>query len=1424
MKKRFLALLLMLVMVVGMLPTAALGANAYSVQAVDASDVRTVLADTLEQLAADVPEPTFGTSGGEWSILALARGGYFDNLNHDYFAGYYDRIVETVNETAAEVDQGGALDKTKLTENSRLIMALSAIGKESTQVGDWNIVEPLSSIDNVARQGINGPIYALLALDTFDYETSNAEIRQECVSFILEKQLADGGWALFGTAGDPDITSMALQALANYQDQDTVKAAVESGIECLSGMQKEDGGYASWGTVNAESCAQAIIACTTLGIDPNTDPRFVKDGNSLVDALLNFYIENENAFSHVAGGGKNGMATDQAACALVSYVRFLDGEAAFYDMSDVKPAEIDPDITAQWPNFRGSDNNMAIVDAETPKDAEHTALQWAKKLGSGWGAAPSVQIIADDSLIVMSGTTLYKLDLEDGEVTAQAEMSAKPDWGYTPPTYGQGLIFCPLAGGTVEAFNAKTLDKVWTYQSAEGKANNWQADSPITYADGRIYVGFWKSEVAEADFVCLNAETGAEEWRYSSPGGFYWAGSAAIGDYIAVGTDDGAGDSSGNSNLLVFSKRYAGGGTAEPVSRMELTGCGDQRSSLAYADDGRVYFTTKGGYLCSAAIDAETGEISDLKKASFGYQGTSTPVVYGDYVYFGIGRMGEGYFAIADKNTLEIVKKVKMLDYPQCSMLLSTAYLEEDGNLYFYSTYNARPGGISLIKVRPDDPESAVLTELYDAEGYEQYCISSILCDEDGTLYYKNDSGNVLAVGKQDVPEVTVAAYDYNAGAAGLDGASETGVIFYQTVPFAEGLTATEAVQQAAETAGVELTMQGGYVSAINGLGAEAGGGMSGWCLNYNNDDFANLGLSSLTLQSGDQLAFHYSVNPDGMTDDIGNGWYGKPIVTSLTLAGRTVQMSKRTVFDGESGEASTTYYIRGAQGTERVMEGSGTKADPFVIPVSLPNGTDLTALTAAYDTSLGEHYRTVTGLDGSQDYSDGHAVTVATLGGNTTYYTVQASLESGGGTTTPGDSIAVTFRLIGATKSSEDVDVGSGKGDSVYQNWIKTRTYELDKGSTVYDLFTEALDGAGLKYRGAEDNYVRTIYAPEGYGGYALSEFTNGPRSGWMYLLNGEHPDQGLCEQTLKNGDAVVWHYVNDYAYEVRDWFDDGDFPSQGGEDTWVDWESDVADTNPPSGGSGGGSAAADTSDRQAADAVIALIDAIGTVTKDSGGKISAARSAYAELTDAQKKLVDNYSRLTAAEKAYAALTGILPFTDVKDHWALEAVAYAYVNDLMTGVSDTGFAPNAALNRAMLVTILYRLDGEPAVKAGNAYSDVADGAWYADAVAWASENGIVTGYGDGSFGPADNITREQMAVMLYRYAAFKGYDVTAASDLKDFNDTGSISSWALESLRWANAEQLINGRTAAELVPGGNATRGEAAAILMRFCDIMVK
>ena len=174
-----------------------------------------------------------------------------------------------------------------------------------------------------------------------------------------------------------------------------------------------------------------------------------------------------------------------------------------------------------------------------------------------------------------------------------------------------------------------------------------------------------------------------------------------------------------------------------------------------------------------------------------------------------------------------------------------------------------------------------------------------------------------------------------------------------------------------------------------------------------------------------------------------------------------------------------------------------------------------------------------------------------------------------------------------------------------------------------------------------------------------------------------------------------------------------------------------------------------------------------------------------------------------------------------MQKHWALEAIKYAYTNDLMNGVSDTAFSPDSTLNRAMLATILYRLEGEPAVKGRNTYADVAADTWYTDAVIWASENGIVTGYGEGKFGPTDNITREQMAVMLYRYAEYKKYDTTVAGmSVKEYADYEAISEWALEAMAWANAEGLITGRTASTIVPSGTATRAEAATILMRFLE----
>ena len=160
-----------------------------------------------------------------------------------------------------------------------------------------------------------------------------------------------------------------------------------------------------------------------------------------------------------------------------------------------------------------------------------------------------------------------------------------------------------------------------------------------------------------------------------------------------------------------------------------------------------------------------------------------------------------------------------------------------------------------------------------------------------------------------------------------------------------------------------------------------------------------------------------------------------------------------------------------------------------------------------------------------------------------------------------------------------------------------------------------------------------------------------------------------------------------------------------------------------------------------------------------------------------------------------------------------------------MNGTSATLFSPNGTMNRAMLVTILYRMEDEPDVTAANAFTDVPADAWYADAVAWASAHGIVDGVGESRFAPMRSITREQMAVMLYRYAQYKGCTLEAGADLSRYADAGDISAWALEALQWANAAGLITGRTASAIVPGGTATRAEAATILMRFLeDVMAE
>jgi len=312
-------------------------------------DVSSVLNTAMAQMAATGTAPAFGTDAGEWTVFSLARGGYFAK-DSAYFADYYDRIVEYVNTTAAEIGLSGALDKNKSTDNSRLIVALSAIGKDATSVGNWDLVEAYSSngINWIKKQGMNGTIWSLIALDSNNYETSAPTIRQQCVDAIVDAQHDDGGWSLVTSKEQPsnvDITGMTLTALYSYRDQPAVAAACEEAFAWLSESQLDNGGFPYGQGETSESCVWAIVAATTWGINPDTDPRFIKNGNSAIDNLLTYYREDMSMFEHIRGSD-NGMymATDQATYGLAAYDRLLNDAPALFDCSDVNFDEPDDPV------------------------------------------------------------------------------------------------------------------------------------------------------------------------------------------------------------------------------------------------------------------------------------------------------------------------------------------------------------------------------------------------------------------------------------------------------------------------------------------------------------------------------------------------------------------------------------------------------------------------------------------------------------------------------------------------------------------------------------------------------------------------------------------------------------------------------------------------------------------------------------------------------------------------------------------------------------------------------------------------------------------------------------------------------------------------------------------------------------------------
>ena len=442
----------------------------------------------------------------------------------------------------------------------------------------------------------------------------------------------------------------------------------------------------------------------------------------------------------------------------------------------------DIELPTDWPLFRKNDENNGVVDVRTPITAEDTVLVWANKLGEGYsGGAVGSPIIVGGYLYTYSGTTIMKVDKETGLVLKTGTMVGGSAFAINCATYAEGMIFIGLANGRVQAFNAETLESLWVYRDALGG----QPNCPIAYADGYIYTGFWNQETKQANFACLSVtdedatktnEAKLPTWTYTH-NGFYWAGAYVNSDFVLVTTDDGAeGYVTGRGSILSLNPK-----TGKLIDSLQATNVGDLRSSVCYDEETEAYyFTSKGGDLYQVKVNADgtftKGSLRRLHldngadSASAPPMSTSTPVIANGRAYIGVSGTSQftaysGHnITVVDLSTFSIAYSVPTMGYPQTSGLLTTAYQNEDGYNYVYFIDNFTPGKLRVIRDMPGMTEvdhDYTTMETYSKNGEEhtietayvlftpdgaqaQYAICSPIVDEEGNIYFKNDSAQLM--------------------------------------------------------------------------------------------------------------------------------------------------------------------------------------------------------------------------------------------------------------------------------------------------------------------------------------------------------------------------------------------------------------------------------------------------------------------------------------------------------------------------------------------------------------------------------------------------------------------------------------------------------------------------------------------------------
>lgn len=1017
------------------------------------------------------------------------------------------------------------------------------------------------------------------------------------------------------------------------------------------------------------------------------------------------------------------------------------------------------------------------------------------------------------------------------------------------------------------------------YITGNEVGDTYKTDQYMQYA-----ADLWIGANANGALTAINGGTignifvNSNEWSAKNPGGFTMNGGAVENLYVEYYAGYGAAftynggtishlyisttESNGNKVEVtpVVGKAYVGGRTSEddtsPVAKVGDTGYATLATAVAAAKDGGTIELLKD---VEETLRLKQGEdiTLNLNGHTLSAEQTTVGVLHGKLVVNGPGAIKENK---PNFGAIIACGSVSQNDTNYTEVTVNKDVTLEGWAPVFIDQKNGKAYGVSVnlngvTLNAKNDTSNAVGSGVY-VNGQITDAVNSPVINLDSTTIASTGHGMYLAgYATTTVNGGSVSGsetgIEIRAGKLTVNGATVTGNgIPTSVTPNGNGSTSVGAgiaVAQHTTELPIDVTISDGVISGYTGL-LES---------NPQNNPAASIARVNINVAGGKFAAINGGKNAVSSDDKrviISGGVFAQKFDNSYCATGLTVVSNKSaetkatypwtvgTIEVKDENEIKTDTQKGATQATlgDKIAAGDKTAATAVgtsVTPTKLTDTTPITADDKAQAlTELVKNKKVTLNQDGK--IPAGTTVTVV----KKTYLDVTVTAYDTTSDTVSMD-IVPKYDLIAVAKTGTDekkVTLKSAQDAKVGSTEVKVTLPDAFKGKKVYINHN---NGANLYVATANATTGEITFTTNGFSpftfalsnpnvvaevnGNAYTSFADAvsavPANGTIEITGGTSPYTGTANKTFTvknstsaditvNGQPI--EPTKSYTFKYTHSSGGSSGGSSSGKTTYKVTTSAV---------NNGGVNASPSNAEKGATITITLSPDKGykldklTVTDGSGKTVSTVKKSDTVYTFTMPasavKVGVSYVKATETPSE-------TKFNDVSaNDWFASAVDYVTGKGMMNGTADNTFSPKANTTRSMVVTVLYRLENQPSTSAAS-FTDVASGAYYANAVAWANANGIVSGYGSGKFGPNDKVTREQLAAILYRYAQYKKYDVSGANSLDGYTDVQSVSSYAVPALQWANAAGVVTGKSGSKLDPKGNATRAEVAAMLMRFCE----